>query len=123
MDKSLVRGNIFEMNQNANKISFDIRFNSDVNKIVFEDNTFKEQKSSISGFGGQITADSGSFELDFLNCKFIDNEQSTEGGGFQSNSQMNQFKLTFTNCIFTNNIAKGKGGGLTINANQNVMID
>lgn len=118
----IIRGNTFEKNQNLWKVSFDIKCNSNVNKIIFEDNTFKEHQSSLGGFGGQISADNGALELDFLNCKFINNEQNAEGGGFQSNNNLNRFKLTFTGCVFTNNIAKGKGGGLTINTNQDVTI-
>lgn len=50
----IIRGNIFERNQNAGQVSFSFRVNSNVDNILFENNTFKDQKSRIGGFGGEI---------------------------------------------------------------------
>lgn len=46
----IIKGNIFEKNQNPGSPSFIFRFNNNVEEITFENNTFKEHISKYGGF-------------------------------------------------------------------------
>lgn len=130
--ESIIKGNIFKnvnIEQQANTDDENYVFliiNEECLPINFDNNSFINISTYYGGFGGSINSFSdSSFEINFVDCRFLNNTQNVNGGAIQTTKNFNDgnISLTFQNCLFENNVANGNGGALCIWTQHDVVIE